>query len=109
MQLFFNGMPKRMSPTGFGIKGTLVDDQDMETEVSVMYDYLPRQSSQPNPDRANPGPGRDAELDITDIIDSSSGEHINPAGVSFDEGDLIEVTDEAIGMGVGWNRRMAGL
>lgn len=109
MQLFLDGIPKRMTLSGFGVKGTLVDDNDQEVSVSVMYDYMRPERAQGNPDRANPGPGREASVEITEITRADNGERVDPQTVTFDEAEFIEATAEVTNTGRKWNQRMAGL
>ena len=109
MRLHLDGIPKRMTLSGFGVKCILSDDNDVETPVSVMYDYMRPERAQGNPDRPNPGPGRDASVEITEIRRLDDGSRIDPAGVEFDEADFIETTAEVTNTGRAWNRRMAGL
>lgn len=109
MRLHLDGIPKRMTLSGFGVKCILSDDNDVETPVSVMYDYMRAERAQGNPDRPNPGPGRDAEVDITEIKRLDNGESIDPRSVEFDAGEFLEATEEITNTGRNWNRRMAGL
>lgn len=109
MRLMINGTPKRMTMSGFGVKGVLSDDNDNEVPVSVMYDYMAAEAPQGNPDRPNPGPGRDTSVEITEITRDDTGEQVNPQSVEFDEAEFIEATAEITNTGRNWNRRMAGL
>lgn len=108
-KLLIDGMPKRITRTGYEVKAVCVCDDEEEMPVLVRYDYMPQESAQGNPDLPNPGPGQDSSVEITEIIDITNQTTIDPTEVDFDEGSFIEATQERLGEGVNWNRRMAGM
>jgi hypothetical protein len=89
-------------------------ENDVESDVVIQFDYTPSQSAQPNPDRANPGPGSDAEVDVTQVnYDSDQNQQIDVAQCRYDPVDFMnladEFTQEQTQHDVSWARRVAGI
>jgi hypothetical protein len=109
MRLYVDGVPKRTSMSGFVIAGMVYDDNDQEIPVIVSFDYSPAERPQGNPDKPNPGPGRDAGVDITEVTRKDGGGKYDPATIEFDAADFFDAVEELSNTSVGWNRRMAGV